>query len=128
MGVIEGAGLKRISLGDSYDAVKRLWAETLSDWGPLFAEPVFVPEELRDDFTKMTRIPILGDARPTAYSILNDPDTGIFTPEREDQIVGRSHTSLQAIRVQLSAPEVRCVVTFDQSNHRKAGWSAQRRL
>ncbi|MGQ0622901.1 MAG: hypothetical protein ACT4QA_23845 [Panacagrimonas sp.] len=117
--------MKRIFLGDSYDAVKRLWVGVMADWAPLYAEPAFIPPELRHDFTKMTLVPVLGTEPPAAYSILNDPDTGIYAPGRGSQTVGRSHTSLEAIRAQLSDPAVKCVVTFDQSNHRKAGWSAQ---
>jgi hypothetical protein len=125
LGVIERTVVKRIFLGDSYDAVKRLWAGALSDWAPLYADPAFIPQELYADFTKMTLVPILGKDRPAFYSLLNDPDTGIFTPDRPAQRIGRSHTSLEAIRIQLSDPAIGCVVTFDQSNHRKAGWSAR---
>ena len=51
--------MERRFLGDSYDAVKRLWSDLLSGWAPLYAEPRFVPRELRDDFTTFTRIPML---------------------------------------------------------------------
>lgn len=117
--------MKRLYLGDSFDAVKRMWQEVMLEWAPLFADPRFVPTELRSEFTTMTRIPILGAKRPLAYSILNDPDTGIFAPDRANQRSGLSHASLAMIREQLSDSAVRCVVTFDQSNHRKRTFSAE---
>lgn len=116
--------MRREFLGDSYDAVKRLWAESLRQIAPLYADPAFIPSDLRVDFTRMTHIEILDGTQTTDHSILNDPDTGIFTPERSVQRVSRSHTSLQTIHEQLGRPGVKCVVTFDQSSHRKAGWSA----
>src|SRR5687768_6561298 len=101
--------MKRQYLGDSYDVVKRLWQETLSEWAPLYAEPRFIPAELRPDFTLITHIPILGDDPPRAYSILNDPNTGVRLPSRPDQSEGRSHIALSTICKQLSNPAVRCV-------------------
>ena len=41
--------MKRQFLGDSYDAVKRLWHEAFSDWAPLPAEPRFIPEGIRQE-------------------------------------------------------------------------------
>lgn len=46
--------MNREFLGDSYDAVKRLWQETLAEWAPLFAEPRYIPKDIRDDFTAFT--------------------------------------------------------------------------
>jgi hypothetical protein len=115
--------MKKQFLGDSYDAVKRLWQETLAEWAPLLAEPRFIPEDIRPDFTAITRIPILAERRPTIYSILNDPDTGIRLPDRENQREGLRHISLATIAGQVKNAEVRCVVTFDQSHHREAKFS-----
>lgn len=115
--------MRRQFLGDSYDAVKRLWQETFFDWAPLLAEPRFIPEDIWDDFTTVTRIPLLNKQRPHAYSIFNDPDTGIRLPDRENQKEGISHISLATIANQLRNPAVRCVVTFDQSHHREPGFS-----
>jgi hypothetical protein len=115
--------MKRQFLGDSYDAVKRLWQETLAEWAPLLAEPRFIPENIRGEFTAFTRIPILADSRPPIYSILNDPDTGIRLPDRENQSEGLGHVNLATIAGQVKNAEVRCVVTFDQSHHREAGFS-----
>ena len=63
-------------LGDSYDAVKRLWQELLDGWAPLYAEQRFIPEDIQKPFSLITGIPILTDNHPESYSILNDPDTG----------------------------------------------------
>jgi hypothetical protein len=116
--------MKRAFLGDSYDAVKRLWQETFSEWAPLLAEPRFIPEEIRDEFTTMTHIPLLIDRRPPVYSIFNDPDTGIRLPDRENQNEGVTHINLATIANQLKNPAVRCALTFDQSRHREPGYTA----
>ena len=110
-------------LGDSYDAVKRLWQEVLAEWAPLHAEPRFIPEDIRNEFTAFTRIPLLNECRPMRYAILNDPDTGIRLPNRANQSEGRSHIALSTIRGQLRNAAVQCVITFDQSNHREPGLS-----
>lgn len=115
--------MKREFLGDSYDAVKRLWQETFSEWAPLLAEPRFIPEDIRDDFTTVTRIPLLTDRRPSVYSIFNDPDTGIRLPDRQNQNEGVTHINLATIANQLKNPAVRCVLTFDQSHHREPGFT-----
>ena len=72
--------MKREYLGDSYDAVKRLWQQVLADWAPLYFEPRFLPDSIRDVFTRFTGIPLLTNETPSNYSILNDPDTGCFLP------------------------------------------------
>lgn len=109
--------MKRSYLGDSYDAVKRMWQELLSDWAPLYAEPRFIPKDLRHDFTKLTRIQMLSDQHLTAYSILNDPCTGIRLPNEPNQSEGQTHISIWTIIAQLKHG-ARCVVTFDQSHYR----------
>ncbi len=115
--------MKRQFLGDSYDAVKRLWQEAFSEWAPLLAEPRYIPEDIRNDFTTVTRIPILNSRRPAAYSIFNDPDTGIRLPNRPNQKEGLTHINLATVASQLSNTAVRCVLTFDQSHHRELGFS-----
>lgn len=110
--------MTRDYLGDSYDAVKRMWQEVLEDWAPLYANPEFIPSELRQDFTKLTRIQMLPDQPPrTLYSILNDPDTGIRLPSGPNQREGPTHITLKTIIQQLQDGAT-CVVTFDQSYHR----------
>jgi hypothetical protein len=115
--------VKRKYLGDSYDAVKRLWQEIFATWAPLHADPRFIPADIRNEFTTLTRIPLLGEQ--TVYSILNDPDTGIRLPDRANQSEGSSHITLSTICNQLADSAVRCVITFDQSHHREPGLTAE---
>ncbi|MCD4674495.1 MAG: hypothetical protein K8S18_00675 [Desulfobacula sp.] len=49
--------MKRKYLGDSYDALKRLWQELLYKWAPLYATPDFIPTDLQHEFAQLTRIP-----------------------------------------------------------------------
>ncbi len=111
--------MKRKYLGDSYDAVKRMWQDMLSVWAPLYAEPRFIPQDLRLEFTKLTRIPMLPNQRQSVYSILNDPDTGIKLPDSQmmDQLKSLTHISIETIARQLD-DGAQCVITFDQSYHR----------
>jgi len=83
--------MKRRYLGDSYDAVKRLWQQVLAVNAPLYAEPRFIPIELRADFTRLTCIPILSDRPAAPVSILNDPDTGIRLPGESNQSVSLAY-------------------------------------
>ena len=110
--------MKRDYLGDSYDAVKRLWAQVLTEWAPLHAEPRFVPHDIRDEFTRLTGIPMLSDHVSGAYGILNDPDTGIRLPGEDNQSETRTHVTLVTIRDQLTRRAPRVVITFDQSDYR----------
>jgi hypothetical protein len=112
--------MKRAFLGDSYDIVKRMWHELLAEWAPLYAESRFIPEELRNDYEKLTKISILDDQHPPIYSILNDPCTGIRLPTEQNQSEGQTHVSLGTIIEQLK-DGAQCVITFDQSNYRKIG-------
>jgi len=110
--------MKRDFLGDSYDAVKRLWRDLLQHWAPLHADPRFIPGDLREDFTLLTGIPMLTDNRPDVFSILNDPDTGIRLPGERNQSESRSHISISFIIRQLAESGASCVITFDQSDYR----------
>jgi hypothetical protein len=110
--------MKRDYLGDSYDAVKRFWQQVLSDWAPLYADPRFIPEDLRAEFTRLTGISMLPDSPQQPYSILNDPDTGIRLPAENNQKESRAHIGLPRIRNQLRQPGLRSVITFDQSDYR----------
>ena len=110
--------MKRDHLGDSYDAVKRLWQQALSQWAPLYAEPHFIPEDLQEEFTRLTGIPMLSDAPLQPYSILNDPDTGIRLPGEYNQGESRTHIALPSIRRQFQRAGLRAVITFDQSDYR----------
>ncbi len=112
--------MKRAYLGDSYDAVKRMWQELLADWAPLYAERRFLPDDLYQEFTQLTRIPILQGQPPRHFSILNDPDTGIRLPSANNQAEGRTHISIGTIINQLREG-TECVITLDQSDYRSSG-------
>ena len=112
--------MRRKYLGDSYDAIKRMWQDMLTDWAPLYAEPRFIPEDLRTEFTQLTRIPMLSDKPTEAFSILNDPDTGIRLPSERNQTERRSHITIDSIVYQLQNG-AKCVITFDQSDYRTHG-------
>jgi len=121
--------MERVKLGDSYDAVKRLWQEALEKWkAPLYADPQFVHEELRAEYTRLTRIPVLVEAPSGPYSILNDPDTGIRHPRSVNPREGRTHIALHRIAEQLRPTNVRAVITYDQSynRHKKESFMEQR--
>ncbi len=110
--------MKRDFLGDSYDAVKRMWGEMLRDWAPLFANARYIQNGLEDDFTRLTSVEVRDEVPDTQHSILNDPDTGIRLPGGKTQKPGRTHTTVKEIAEQLCKSATRCVVTFDQSNYR----------
>ena len=115
--------MKWAFLGDSYDAVKRMWGDMLADWAPLYAEPRFIPgNDLKQAFTRLTRIPMLQGEPAHPYSILNDPDTGIRLPGEQNQQEGRTHVTIETIAEQLRHG-ARCVVTFDQSDYRRSNLS-----
>jgi len=116
--------MKREYLGDSYDAVKRLWQDVFTPWAPLHADSRFIPKEICGEFTALTKIPVLAEDPAAPFSILNDPDTGIRAPSSSNQNEGRTHIALPTIEGQLSKSNVCCVVTFDQSNHRSANLPA----
>ncbi len=113
--------MRRKHLGDSYDALKRLWQELLADWAPLYATQTFIPIDLQQEFMQLTKIPMLPDDPPSIYSILNDPDTGIRLPGEENQTEGRIHISIKTIINQLRESGAQCVITYDQSNYRNIG-------
>ena len=118
--------MRREHLGDSYDAVKRLWCDLLIKRAPLQADARFVPEDLRKEYTCLTGIPILADQRPDAYSILNDPDTGIRRPDQPNWNRGRTHICIESIAQQLTNDAVLCVITYDQSFDRRLSHRQQR--
>src|SRR4051794_19585042 len=113
--------MKRDYLGDSYDAVKRLWQEVFADWAPLYADGRFIPGELQTDFTRLTGIPILENTPSGPYSILNDPDVGIRLPAERNQTESRKHVALTTICEQLRMRMASSVLTFDQADYRHSG-------
>jgi hypothetical protein len=111
--------MKREYLGDSFDAVKRLWQQLLQEWAPLYANPKYIPDDLHREFTLLTGIRMLPANPQMPFSILNDPDTGIHLPGRQNQQEGRTHISIASIVDQFRKTNAMCTVTFDQSNYRR---------
>jgi len=105
-------------LGDSYDLVKRFWSENLRAIGPLFASSEFVPEGIRDSYSRLTGIPILEGVPASTFGLLLDPNTGVPLPG--NQIVGatRDHASLPYIVKVLNDLGPIYLICFDQSYHR----------
>lgn len=103
-------------LGDSYDLVKRFFCHVLRPIAPLYAHPDFIHAGIREAYTVVTEIPVLG-ARPIGhFGILLDPDTGIPLPGR---LSSSRHASLESI-VDLSRnSKPTYILCFDQSYHRK---------
>jgi hypothetical protein len=107
-------------LGDSYDLVKRFWAESLASVGQLFAHPKFIPTEIRSDYTAVTGISILGSTESMMrFGILFDPDTGIPLPTEHAVPVSTSHAPLSFIAQEMRQLKPAYAICFDQSHHRK---------
>jgi len=104
--------VNRNYFGDSYDMVKRFWADLLWEKARLYADPLFFEDEkLRLEFRNLTRIAMMTDEKPSdTYSILLDPDTGISPRGKAPQYV-----KIGYIARQVEKPGVRYVVTYDQS-------------
>jgi hypothetical protein len=107
-------------LGDTYDLVKRVWAESLRSIGPLYAYPKFIPPGIRDRFAAVTLIPILDTTAPPKghYGIFLDPHTGIPLPEPAAGPTAK-HSPLQFIAQVNESLRPAYMICFDQSYHRK---------
>ena len=110
--------MKRQFLGDSYDIVKRLWADLLRHTAPLYAAPLFYQDDdkskevdLQREFTRLTGIQMKVGRPSGVFSILLDPDTGISLI---DKPLPR-YVTTEYIAEQLREPGARYVVTYDQS-------------
>jgi len=112
--------MHRKYLGDSYDAVKRLWQQVLKPWAPVYAVCRYIPAEMQHDFTRLTGIEMDSNVKSGRYSLLNDPDIGIRLPGQADQSE-RKHITIPTIVEQAHRHHVACVITFDQSNYRAHG-------
>jgi hypothetical protein len=115
-------------LGDSYDIVKRFWAESLHLIAPLYAHPRFVPNKIYAEYTRLTTIPIL-PASPTApFGILLDPDTGIPRPTGPTERVTVKHAPLSFIADIDKECGPAYLICFDQSRKRcnDLTWDRQR--
>ena len=111
--------MKQTFLGDSYDALKRLWADILRDWAPLYVERRWISKDIQRPFTRFTGIPMLPKRLGSRHSILLDPDTGIMARGRLAARHNQTHVTVDTIAEMLGEPGVRCVVTFDMSFSRR---------
>jgi hypothetical protein len=105
-------------LGDSYDLVKRFWAENLSSIAPIYADGKFVPEEIREIYTKITGIPIFHPLVAHPFAIFLDPSTGIPSPNNAARKPTRKHAPLQYITEIFETYRPEFLICFDQSYSR----------
>jgi hypothetical protein len=112
--------MRDLYLGDSYDFVKRFWAESLRSIAPIYAHSQFVPDGMRKGYTAMTRIPILDEGKvpKKPFGLLLDPDTGIPLLSQSRVKATRSHAPLAFIVDLNSTLRPAYMICFDQSYHR----------
>jgi hypothetical protein len=107
-------------LGDSFDIVKRFWAENLRDLAPLVAHPRFVPDAIKTDFKRVVMMPVLDlniiTVKP--FGLFLDPDTGIPLPTAPMQRDTASHAPVSFIADELKRLDALYLVCFDQSHDR----------
>jgi hypothetical protein len=102
-------------LGDSYDLVKRFWAENLSSIAPIYADERFVPEEIRKDYTQITRLPIFNSSVAHPFAIFLDPCTGIPSPKRGARKPTKKYAPLLFIIDVFEKFHPKFLICFDQS-------------
>lgn len=105
-------------LGDSYDIVKRFWAENLRAIAHLYAHPKFIPAEIRLQYTAATSISVFESGMASAFGILLDPHTGIRLPSKSSNGATASHATLPFIAQVFEELQPKYVICFDQSYHR----------
>ena len=105
-------------LGDSYDLVKRFLAENLSSIAPIYADEAFIPEEIREVYTKITRIPIFHPSVAHPFAIFLDPCTGIPSPNNAARKPTRQHAPLPFITEIFETYRPEFLICFDQSYSR----------
>jgi len=111
--------MRDIYLGDSYDIVKRFWANLLNPISPLYSHTRFVPKTIWEIYEKMTGIPVTESPPSESFGLLLDPDTGIPLPESRGENATAKHAPLQYIVHLMRDWQPRYMVIFDQSYHRK---------
>jgi hypothetical protein len=117
-------------LGDSYDLVKRFWAESLRSVAPLYAHPRFVRPAIRQPYTLVTSIPVLDTDKlpPRPFGLLFDPHTGIPLPDESVTEASPSHAPLPFIAQVNATLRPAYAICFDQSLHRHHALSKQQQL
>lgn len=124
--------MDKIYLGDSFDIVKRFWAERLSVIAPLVAHPRFVPTTIKSQFEQMVGIRVLAaDEMPgQPFGLFLDPHTGIPLPRVDRLTATAKHAPLAFIGAENLRLKPQYIVVFDQSHDRVPDLSrpAQRAL
>lgn len=116
-------------LGDSFDIVKRFWADRLVTVAPLLAHPLFIPADIRGAFTGMVGMPVLeGESASTKFGLFMDPDTGIPLPTARTRSVTVAHCPVSFIVEEFGRLRPRYVVCFDRSYARGSDAKLQRVL
>jgi hypothetical protein len=107
-------------LGDSFDIVKRFWADHLGVIAPLFAHPKFVPPEIKPAFENMVGMRVLDSTEvPTQpFGLFLDPHTGIPLPTAAQRTATASHAPLRFIEGEYARLKPKYLICFDQSHHR----------
>lgn len=113
-------------LGDSFDIVKRFWADHLCAVAPLFAHPKFVPPEIREQYCRMIGAALLpGERPPGPFGLFLDPDTGIPLPTSSSTSVTAAHAPLSFVVGEFRRLRPTYAICFDQSHDRGSGLSGQ---
>lgn len=122
--------MRGIYLGDSYDLVKRFWAESLRQVAPLYAHPRFVPLGIRAQYTSVTSIPVLdtNELPHGLFGVLLDPHTGIPQPSESSTEATASHATLPFITQVNERLRPAYMICFDQSYHRRHEFSRPEQL
>jgi hypothetical protein len=112
--------MRDIYLGDSYDLVKRFWAQILGSIAPIYAHDRFVPTDLRERFSSLTTIPILDPEQlpEKPFGILLDPHTGIQLPDAKSQKVSIALAPVSFIAEQFTTLKPLYMACFDQTHDR----------
>ncbi len=110
--------MKENYLGDSYDIVKRFWADVLRPIAKLYVHPSFIPDSIKERFALVTRMPLYQASVSEAgrpFGIFLDPDTGIALPSARHQRTSIAHASLDFIVRLYQEVKPEYLVCFDQS-------------
>lgn len=110
--------MKETYLGDSYDVVKRFWADILRPIAKLYVHPLFIPDPIRTRFSLLTGMPLYDGASeelPKRFGIFLDPDTGIHLPSERIRWRSTKHASLEFIAELYEEIKPEYLICFDQS-------------
>jgi hypothetical protein len=105
-------------LGESYDLVKRFWAENLSSIAPIYADEIFVPKEIHKAYTQVTGIPNFHASVAHPFAIFLDPCIGIPSPKNTARKPTKKHAPLPFIKDAFKNYHPEFLICFDQSYSR----------